>query len=363
MGLFIKFITLCFLLLPDHANGETQTPPHHTPQPVNGQNSTAKNDAVNAVVDDAYNHFVDELKNSLARKEESSHQHVPLASQIFTFFSEFLTRSNFIFFISVVFRIGIILFAYIGLRRSINRVIGFYSKRLKSRKDPIRPESNTVMNTVVPVIQSVLHWIVTIIAGLLVLSELGVNIMPIIYSFSVIGLAISIGSQTLVKDLINGILTLFEGNIAVGDDVIIASHAGIVESITLRCVHLRQKSGELQTIPFSEVTSVVNRSRDFSVAFVSFIVGFDANLDIVENAVRNAFMSLKNDSTFSILMRSDLNYMGVERITDYGIQIEANLRVNLDPNKILQHAFYDRIVKNLQSAGIPMPNPGFSKAE
>jgi small conductance mechanosensitive channel len=309
------------------------------------------------VASSEYERILKNVKSAILTQKEQAQP--TLASQGMRFVRNFLTRSNFINLITASFRITIIFVAYMLVRRSINRVIHFYTRRARARKSTAVDKAHTisVMETVIPIIQSTLHWVIAVIAGLLILSELSINIMPIIYSFSVIGLAISIGSQTLVKDLINGLLTLFEGNIAVGDSVAIGGREGVVESLSLRCIHLRHENGELQTIPFSEVSSVVNRSRDFGAAVIRLMVGHTAPLDAVEQAIRDAYTSLQKDAYFGPQLKGDLNYKGVERIVPNAMEIEALTHVKLGFLKAVQKEFYNRAITNVQKAHIPMPFP------
>ena len=98
------------------------------------------------------------------------------------------------------------------------------------------------------------------------LSEIGVNIAPLLAGAGVVGLAVGFGSQALVKDLITGLFILAEDTLAVGEVVDVGKGAGVVEAITMRAMRLRDASGTLHTIPFSEVTTIRNMTRDYAYA-------------------------------------------------------------------------------------------------
>jgi small-conductance mechanosensitive channel len=252
-------------------------------------------------------------------------------------------------------RIFIILVLFIIFWRGANRFIPYYLKRFLSKRKRSDRESAALIKTVAPILHSTVHWVLIVITTLLVLSEMNVNIMPIIYSFSVIGLAISIGSQALVKDLINGVLTLFEGNMAVGDFIKIGEHEGYVESITLRCVHLRQKTGELRTIPFSEVNSISNFYREFNVSTVQVFVAHQADINQIEESMRLVFDLLKVDEAYKNNITGDLILTGVTQVNEYGMVVTCKFRVRPDQSKNYVSQFTKFLMIELQSRKIPFP--------
>ncbi|RZI46669.1 mechanosensitive ion channel family protein [Candidatus Finniella inopinata] len=273
-------------------------------------------------------------------------------------------RDNIIFALKAALKILVILIIYVILRRLVNQLITYYTQRIPLLNQDKHSQSTTVavIKTAAPIIRSTVHWVLIILAALLILSELNINIMPIIYSFSVIGLAISIGSQTLVKDLINGVMMLFEGNMAVGDVVTIGAFKGEVESISLRCVHLRYPTGELQTIPFSEVNYVINHSRDYALANVEFCVSFQADLKQVEDALQAAYETIKGDKQYSVLIKGDIKKLGVSHMDSWNVTVHAAVRITPDPYKIFLNEFYRLLIPELQKRHIPMPMIPFAPA-
>jgi small-conductance mechanosensitive channel len=269
---------------------------------------------------------------------------------------QLVSRDNIIFAIKATLRIIIILLIYMFLRGLINHFVTYYTQKIPLLHKDKNTQSTTVaiIKTVSPIIRSTIHWVLVILAGLLILSELNINIMPIIYSFSVIGLAISIGSQTLVKDLINGVMTLFEGNIAVGDVVTIGAFKGEVESISLRCVYLRHGTGELQTIPFSEVNNVINHSRDYGVADIQFPVAYQADLKEVERALQTTYEQIRHDKDYTGYIKGELKPLKVSQLDEWGIKVHASIKTIPDPSNLFLEEFYRLLISELQSHNIPM---------
>lgn len=215
-------------------------------------------------------------------------------------------------------------------------------------------DTQSLLKTVSPIIKSVFHWVLIILTLLIVLSELNVNIMPVIFGFSIVGVAFTIGSQTLMKDLVNGILMLFEGNVAVGDAIIIGDKSGIVESISLRTLLLRHFTGELQTIPLSEVASLINCSRDFAYAIVQFVVDPKALIPDIQAALNETYQSMKDDVRFGSYISGELGSLGVKKMSEVGVTMGASILIKPDPKKDFLSEFNRRLYERLQAHEVPL---------
>jgi small-conductance mechanosensitive channel len=170
---------------------------------------------------------------------------------------------------------------------------------------------------------------------------------------SFFGLAVSFGAKELVKDLINGILTLFEGNMAVGDIVCIGKNIGTVESMSLRAILLRHFTGELQTIPFSEASSLTNCSRDFNVAPILLTVTPEAKIAAIQESIDQAYRSMKSDADYSHYIRSKPSTVGVKSMTSTGIIVCSSISTIPDPRKNFLNEFNKRLFEELQTRNVP----------
>jgi small-conductance mechanosensitive channel len=254
-------------------------------------------------------------------------------------------------------RVALILFLFYFIRRIITHFLDSYcEKAIEHKKTLSLSETNiAIVRTVAPIIRSAIHLFLGVLTILLVLSELNINIMPIVYSLSILGLAFSIGSQTLVKDFINGLITLIEGSIAVGDYVTIRNSKGLVETMSLRCIHLRHVTGEIETIPFSEITHVVNHSRDFSLPLLTCTVSFDADMGLVESCFRETFEIMRKDASFSDVINGDLHMAGISKISAEGLTVVAYVKISPDPGQHFLLTFYKFLAETLKKRGVPMP--------
>lgn len=128
----------------------------------------------------------------------------------------------------------------------------------------IRAGENKHLKTFLPIIDKLSKLFVMVIAALLLLIELNVNVMPLIASFSVLGLGIGLASKTIIEDFINGLFILQENDFSIGDNVTIGGFKGVIDNITLRKVHIRDAQGAMNFIPFSTIGAITNHSRDFN---------------------------------------------------------------------------------------------------
>src|SRR5208283_1976797 len=137
------------------------------------------------------------------------------------------------------------------------------------------------LQTLMPMLRTALMIVIGIVAGLTVLSQIGVNIAPLLAGAGIIGVAIGFGSQKLVQDLITGIFLLLENAMQVGDTVTVSGLTGVVENLSVRTIRLRDGDGSVHIIPFSSVTSVTNQNRGLGNASVVVNVAYDEDTDRV----------------------------------------------------------------------------------
>lgn len=217
-------------------------------------------------------------------------------------------------------------------------------------------EASLFAKTIAPILQSIGHWVLTITAIILILEEIGIPIMPIIYGISVIGIAISLGAQSLVKDLINGILTLMEGNIAVGEMVVIGLHTGTVESLSLRGVSLRHANGALQTIPFSEVSNIINKSRDYTSITLELPFPYGTEMSKVREVLQAAYNDIVADPSFQRMVIDPVTIAGVDRFTEAGFVVMGTIRIKPDPKNRFIRAYNQKLKGYLEEGRITPPS-------
>ena len=222
------------------------------------------------------------------------------------------------------------------------RLMRTISRRIVQRVERSnRKQSNIAqVKTLTGVVRATGVSIIVVLAALEVLPLLGFNLGPLLTSAGVAGVAIGLASQTLVKDCLNGFLILVDDQYSVGDVVQIAGITGTVEVLSLRKTVLRGGDGVLYTVPNSQITTVANNTRDFSLATINVSVDFSANPEKVMTLLRNTAMDVRNDPQFRNVFLADPTLLGVDSISGsqviYPIQLRTKANQQWAPMRELK---------------------------
>ncbi|PWC29411.1 mechanosensitive ion channel family protein [Teichococcus aestuarii] len=218
-------------------------------------------------------------------------------------------------------------------------------------------DHSTRARTLLPMLRNFAFVVLCVLTVIAVMSNLGINVAPLLAGAGVVGLAISFGAQQLVQDVITGLFMLIEDTIAIGDTIDTGDRAGVVESVTIRTVRIRDGEGALHTIPFSQIKAMKNRSRGFGVYTVKVVVGYDADLDRVMEIMTEVGEALRADPEFGPNMLSGLQIWGVDQFTPEGITIMGGLRTRAQQQWGVGRAFNLRLKQRFDREGIPLTPP------
>ena len=249
---------------------------------------------------------------------------------------------------------AIIIGAWIVLRIA-QRAVRTLRERIASRLDD--NESAKRADTLGRVVRYLVAVVVTLVAGMLVLSELGVSVAPILGAAGVAGLAVGFGAQSLVKDYFTGFFLLVEDQIRQGDVVKLGDHAGQVEEVTLRYVQLRDYDGNVHFVPNGTITHVVNFGRGHAHAVIEIGVAYSADLDRAMNVMKEVGALIRLDPAFAARILGDLEVAGVERWADAAVFLKARLRVKPLAQWDVRREFLRRLKPAFDQAGIELPPP------
>jgi len=222
-------------------------------------------------------------------------------------------------------QMGFVLVIAIGVWETTNAAIARYLERLS--RDAKAAKSARV-RTLLPMLKTALLVIILTFVILNVLTEIGVNVAPLIAGAGVIGLAVGFGSQKLVQDVITGIFLLFEDAVAVGDAVQLAGMSGTVEQLSIRSIRLRALDGSVHIVPFSAVTTVTNQSRDFGFAVMDVSVAYFEDTDRVSEVLCCVAEGMRDDGKYGPMIRASLDVMGVEKLSDTAVIIRVRLKTD-----------------------------------
>ena len=213
------------------------------------------------------------------------------------------------------------------------------------------------LRTLLPLLRTTLSLTILVVAGMMVLSEIGVNIGPLLAGAGIVGVAIGFGSQKLVQDLINGIFLLLENAMQVGDQVTVSGLSGTVENLSVRTIRLRAGDGSVHIIPFSSVTSVTNVNRGIGNASVNVCVAFHEDTDRVCEALKETAAGMRKETDFSAKMLSDLQLWGVDKVDGGGVTIAGQVVCTDSGRWSVQREFNRRMKKRFEELGIEIYNP------
>jgi moderate conductance mechanosensitive channel len=211
--------------------------------------------------------------------------------------------------------------------------------------------------TVGRVVRYLITVVVSAMALMMVLAEVGVSLAPILGAAGVVGLAVGFGAQSLVKDYFTGFFILFEDQVRTGDVVRIADIAGAVEDITLRHVRLRDYDGTVHFVPNSLITTVSNMSRGFAQAVVDIGVAYREDLDEVFAVMRDVASTLRADPAFAERILGDLDVAGVERWDDSAVALRCRFKVQPLAQWEVRREYLRRLKKAFDERGIEIPFP------
>lgn len=237
------------------------------------------------------------------------------------------------------------------LQRAIRGLRLRIASRMDDREAVKRAET---LGRVFRYLASVVVWLV---AGTLVLSEIGISVAPILGAAGVVGLAVGFGAQSLVKDYFTGFFLLLENQIRQGDVVKLGDHAGLVEEVTLRYVRLRDYDGHVHFVPNGEIRTVVNLSRGHAQAVVDVGVAYGENLDRVMQVMHDEARALREDKLFAPLIQDDFEMAGVERWDDSAVIVRGRFRVAPLQQWAVRREYLKRLKAAFDRHGIEIPFP------
>ena len=211
--------------------------------------------------------------------------------------------------------------------------------------------------TLLPLARSVFLVLLVLMTSLIVLSQLGIDIGPLLAGAGVVGLAIGFGSQALVRDFITGAFVLMEDQISVGDVVDVGGHGGVIEGISIRTLKLRDFAGSVHTIPFGQVTTIVNMTKDFSFYVFEIGVAYREDIDRVIEVIKEVGAELRKDPDIGPNITADVEVVGLDKFGDSAIVGKGRIRTPPIMQWTVGRAFNLRLKRRFDEENIEIPFP------
>ena len=208
------------------------------------------------------------------------------------------------------------------------------------------------LRTFQPMLRTALLCMIVTVVGLTALSEIGVNVAPLLAGAGIVGIAIGFGSQKLVQDLITGLFLLLENTVQVGDNVTLSGLSGTVENVSIRTLRLRAGDGSVHIVPFSAVTTITNSSRGAGNAAVSVNVSYKEDTDRAGQILKDIVAEMRNEPEYRHLIRGDLELWGVDKVDGSMASIVGQIRCSDAGRWPVQREFNRRMKRRFQECGV-----------
>ncbi|MBB2202319.1 mechanosensitive ion channel domain-containing protein [Gluconacetobacter tumulisoli] len=213
------------------------------------------------------------------------------------------------------------------------------------------------LRTLSPILRTVLLVCLIIVVAMTMLSQIGLNIAPLLAGAGIIGVAVGFGSQKLVQDFITGIFLLLENAMEVGDWVTAGGLSGSVETLSIRTLRLRAADGSVHIIPFSAVSTVTNTNRGLGNAAVSVDIAPDQDADHAGAVLKDIVAGMRQDPAFAPGMLGDLEYWGVNAVSAQAVTLAGQVRCTDTARWGVQREFNRRLVQRFTQEGIRLARP------
>lgn len=211
--------------------------------------------------------------------------------------------------------------------------------------------------TLLMLFKNALAIVIATLTALIVLSQIGIDIGPLIAGAGVVGLAVGFGAQKLVQDVITGVFIQLENGMNQNDVVEVAGLFGVVEKLTIRSVVIRTLDGGYHLVPFSSIDCVANHTRDYGYHHGEYLVSLRESVDDVMEHMRAAFADLKQDPEVADYILEDISIPGVTTLGSAGATIRVLIKTAPGMQWAVQRSFNRLLKQHFDAAGIEIPYP------
>jgi moderate conductance mechanosensitive channel len=258
--------------------------------------------------------------------------------------------------VSALITIGVTLLLSLLAWEVANAAVQQHLARLSREAQAAR---SARLRTLLPMFRTTLLVAICLIATLTVLSEIGVNIAPLLAGAGVVGIAVGFGSQKLVQDIITGLFLLLENTMQVGDVVTLGGLTGTVENLSIRTIRLRALDGAVHIVPFSAVTTVTNMTRDYGYALLDISIGLNEEPDRITDILRDVARTLRAEPRWAAAIRDDIEVMGVEKFVDLAYVLRVRVMTLPDQRWAVAREMNRRIKQRFDELAIESPITSF----
>jgi len=215
-----------------------------------------------------------------------------------------------------------------------------------------RPAKASRAISVISLVQGVLWGALILLAGLIALSQSGVDLGPMLAGAGVVGLVIGLGAQSLLKDILAGIFYVIDDAFRIGEYVEVGNLRGTVERLSLRSMQVRHHRGALHTIPYGAVPSITNYSRDWVIVKFQFQLPLDTDVLRVKKIVKQVSASIMEEDDFGPYILEPLKFQGIDDVDLFGLMVRLKFMAVPGEQFVLRREMLRRLQQAFAENGI-----------
>ena len=251
----------------------------------------------------------------------------------------------------------VILIALKSLKIGINKIKKTFVKRAEEDEKVDTQEVEKRINTLTGILYGLLRIVLLAVLIMIILVKFGVNIGPLLASVGILGLAIGFGAQELVRDYISGFFILLENQVRTGDVAIINGTGGLVESIELRTITLRDISGTVHIFQNGKINTLSNMTKEWSAIVLNIGVAYKEDVDTVMDIMKSVGDELQKDPEFANRIIEPIEVMGLDDFGDSALVIRARIKTKPIQQWSTGREYRRRLKKAFDQQNIEIPFP------
>lgn len=214
------------------------------------------------------------------------------------------------------------------------------------------PGPEARMATLLPILRMTLMVTLIAVVIMTILASMGINVGPLLAGAGVVGIAVGFGAQALVKDIVSGIFFLIDDAFRIGEYIEVGSLRGTVESMSIRSLRVRHHLGAIHTIPFGELSSLTNYSRDWVIMRLEFRVPFDTDLKLVKKIVKKIGAELQENEVYGEGILQTLKSQGVRRMEEFNMVVGVKFMAKPGSQWLVRRDAYQKLRDAFDANGI-----------
>lgn len=244
-------------------------------------------------------------------------------------------------------------------------IIAVFGRLARKAVDPRRAAQ---VRTLAPVLKGAVQTIIIVLAAMMFLSQIGVEVGPLVAGAGIVGLAVGFGAQSIVKDFLTGIFLIIEDIVSIGDVVQIADSTGTVEDMTLRTIRLRDYDGTLHVFPYGEAQVIHNKTKIYAYFAFEIQISYFSDADKAIEITREVGDKMRADEAYNPFMLGPVEIGGIAQLGDNGVVLKGRIKTQAGQNVKVGREYYRRIKRAMDEAGVILshrhnPAPPFDAIE